>query len=1790
MKLLKLHLLRQFLVLSAGLFFFLPQSQALCTLNLDIEGLQAAQCPGVDATKFEYFKSKILLFLYRDKLVQTNYASCFQFQNVVNGTCSPPQPAVAVFSSPKSTKKLILKTAKADLRRSDVFDKFDPNLRARLISKGISTAAIDRSDELGPTDHTCNQVGRRALNFDGTNAYFYECGWNGLIYGAHLRKFTLTPRTHKINQIDESYLRYSEFDAVTPLSLPAQACNNSSTSCLNFSAPLFSQSRPELISLINRKTGFKRPSDVGFCGANAMSMALFGLSADSQGKIKMGESVDNGSAFVDSYDQISSSAYAGGTFSIGSNVGTDWFNGGTSVTSQNVIDAGLASVLSPLPLAADGTSNYTFSDLKNTIDTTKGYLYLPVSYVPGVVPGHALTVSGYSGDNVRMLDPWGRVYLAKVKKDDLPIYYYTVISEPPNGVVLPNGLKQYAIVIGANLNVVTVANGYFNPGKKIIAPRNALQNGLYFSDIFDYYTQLGYFKKLSLGSTNGRAYLEFTSGDLGYLTGAENGRAYLTKPETSWVVSGKNAGPSFEAARSQEAADILFGIGQRAKGLAQIYLKRKLTPSEMTELTAAAKSTSTLMAIDEKIKFKFLPGTGAPLPPSLFLQFMNGICDTANGTPTLLPPTANLCSAGTASVVSTFSNHYSWKCAGSGGLSSASCQAPRILNGTCGSDNGVATTFRPFNLCSAGVATPITTGDYDYTWTCTGVLGGTSQSCKAPLLGQCGPSSYQWLRQAPTTGLCTTGKPSLVTTSAHYSWTCGNSKPGSGQCSASKATDGVCGLAKGTTQYSLNPSSGLCASGIPSAITTGTSSFTWSCTGTFGAGPGAPGSISQFCSANRLIPGNCGSAYGSITSVAPSSATALCVAGTPSAVVTSSTQHSWTCSGSTFNCVAYQPSPTIVVRGKPGACGSAANVPTVNSPSGILCSGGYETAVTKGASLYTWTCKSSSTIDLTSANCSAPIIVPGVCGSANNVASYTVPTANLCSVGTASATMTEAGKFSWSCSSTNGGVSTNCSANRMVAGSCGAANNVVSTTAPSTNLCNAGVPSYVGSTFTFGSSAGFSWTCAGTNGGSVATCAAPKVTDAACGRYQNRILSTPPTAGGGMGLCSVGTASAVITNAGTYNWSCTGFHGGADQSCFATRMISGSCGVSNASPTPISPLFLCLVGTPSNVSTYTDAYHWTCGGINGGSTLSCSAPRIIDADCGTAVQLPSAVAPSTNLCLSGSTASAVTIGTDAFSWTCSGSNTTSTPYCSSPRIISGSCGMAAGVATTVAPSQLSLCANGLPGAVSFGTSAFTWSCAGANGGTSPSCSAPRIVAGTCGAATTISTTTAPVNNLCGTGIASAVTTSTSSFGWTCAGINGAASATCSVSKAITGVCGSANNIAITTIPVSGLCSVGTPTAVTSVASRYNWSCLGSGGGGSGSCSAPTIVNGSCGSANNMAVASAPTTSLCNSGNPSLVASGLNSFTWTCSGLNGGSSPSCAAPKVIAGACGPAHTVSVALAPNTGLCSAGNASIVTAGATSFSWICNGVNGGANLICAAPKLVVGSCGTANGVSVATAPASGLCSSGTASTVLSGASSFTWNCSGSGGGASPTCSAPKIISASCGSATTVAVTSSPTTNLCLAGTASAVTAGTTNFSWTCTGSSGSATASCSTTRMVAGSCGAANGVATATTPTTSLCSYGSSTAVTTGATTYTWSCAGTGGGASAACVATRRIAGVCGPSNGILTAGPPVSGFCSAGTASSLGFDGINHTWSCAGIGGGTTSYCSAPHYTYEPGGNN
>ncbi|MFA6053912.1 MAG: CARDB domain-containing protein [Thermodesulfovibrionales bacterium] len=109
-------------------------------------------------------------------------------------------------------------------------------------------------------------------------------------------------------------------------------------------------------------------------------------------------------------------------------------------------------------------------------------------------------------------------------------------------------------------------------------------------------------------------------------------------------------------------------------------------------------------------------------------------------------------------------------------------------------------------------------------------------------------------------------------------------------------------------------------------------------------------------------------------------------------------------------------------------------------------------------------------------------------------------------------------------------------------------------------------------------------------------------------------------------------------------------------------------------------------------------------------------------------------------------------------------------------------------------------------------------------------------------------------------------------------------------SSVNGVCVTYSQ-GLTQVPID-LCSSGSASAV-SGQGPWSWTCYGENGGQNASCSAQKKVDGVCGSSNLQTFTSVPTTNLCSAGTASSV-SGSGPWSWTCNGSYGGSTASCSA--------------------------------------------------------------------------------------------------------------------------------------------------------------------------------------------------------------------------------------------------------------------------------------------------------
>jgi hypothetical protein len=449
----------------------------------------------------------------------------------------------------------------------------------------------------------------------------------------------------------------------------------------------------------------------------------------------------------------------------------------------------------------------------------------------------------------------------------------------------------------------------------------------------------------------------------------------------------------------------------------------------------------------------------------------------------------------------------------------------------------------------------------------------------------------------------------------------------------------------------------------------------------------------------------------------------------------------------------------------------------------------------------------------------------------------------------------------------------------------------------------------------------------------------------ACGTNAASYATTDaayPTAGT---FCSAGTAPntnpAFPELGGTVTWSCAG--SGTPANCTAIRALNGACGsVNGTNVLSVPAANLCSAGT---VSFYeSEPYKWTCNGLNGGNNIDCQVK--IDGSCNSNID---SATSDVNPCTSGTLSGIDSTGT---SWNCLGINDGKNASCGIPK-----CGNNAKTYTAGDTAYSGVfCAQGTNpygDNISFPEkgSMVSWSCVGS---TTISCSASResdvVVNGLCGSINGTDATTTPVENLCITGTASAVS-GLGPWSWTCSGVNGS-TASCSTNY----ICGNANNSEFTNTPTSNLCSMGLASKVSETSSLtsdvlFKWTC--GEGDNKVNCSATKIINNICGLANGNSYSSAPNKNLCSRGTASTVSSGEVSFTWTCT--KGKNVAKCSAKKIIDGICGTdsGNDKSFGSKDFTNLCNNGNPSdiSISSDGTKWVWDCNGINGGEKGSCSA-----------------------------------------------------------------------------------------------------------------------------------------------------------------------------------------------------------------------------------------------
>ncbi|MFA5087359.1 MAG: hypothetical protein WC470_03625 [Candidatus Paceibacterota bacterium] len=608
-------------------------------------------------------------------------------------------------------------------------------------------------------------------------------------------------------------------------------------------------------------------------------------------------------------------------------------------------------------------------------------------------------------------------------------------------------------------------------------------------------------------------------------------------------------------------------------------------------------------------------------------------------------------------------------------------------------------------------------------------------------------------------------------------------------------------------------------------------------------------------------------------------------------------------------------------------------------------------------------------------------------------------------------------------------------------------------------------------------------------------------------------------------LCNAGEASQVNPHGGNeyYDWFCTGSDGFAKYcSNEGVQRDTAVCGPSTKDTTYNLDFYACYYGTRSDLtgSGY-GPFSWKCTG-NDKKAITCSSPGNV-LQCGAASKKSFATAPTTDLCVNGTSKSGAFYDskTNKFNWACQqgtdvfmkwlncsaakGTSNDSDSGDTPPVVKPSNCGRAHQsilASFQLGASSSSLCVPGVSPTLNdvawkSGGLYFTWKCGDS------SCESATA----CGSVSGQVVSVLPENGLCKVGVPIAKKysstidlgrsgTISNAFSWNCSDGTGGTITQCYATTAKSEIKINAdsdedNNLKIGSLVLDKPLNEMTKEELIQVLLALLKLKL------------SDATDGVCGTANQKTFETAPTTTLCSLGTPSAVTQPMlaypaylggnryGSWTWTCSGTNGGKSASCCAAPGKSGlntcACGPALNVPTATQPSSNTICAKDARSTTPrlSGDNWFWSCSGSLGQNS--CLAPVTAPaaekdnGVCGSANGKVFTSAPTENLCSVGVPSSV-NGTGPWTWTCDNKKIGETPVACSTKnsnddpsqitppvsdppigLVNGVCGAANNTFVSAKPSVNLCVSGIKSVV-GGTGPWTWTCDGQNGGSTASCS------------------------------------------------------------------------------------------------------------------------------
>ena len=237
-----------------------------------------------------------------------------------------------------------------------------------------------------------------------------------------------------------------------------------------------------------------------------------------------------------------------------------------------------------------------------------------------------------------------------------------------------------------------------------------------------------------------------------------------------------------------------------------------------------------------------------------------------------------------------------------------------------------------------------------------------------------------------------------------------------------------------------------------------------------------------------------------------------------------------------------------------------------------------------------------------------------------------------------------------------------------------------------------GTPALAGNTVSFSNSSRVTVKPAGAVIAKAAGISSPTtVTAGACGSADGGYFSSKPATNQ---MCQAGSKPAtVVSGPNYYTWTCQSLTGGAEASCYANKGAAFTVSLN--------------IGANGSASMYP-----TNGQVGAGQTVSVTAQ------------------PNANYNASFTGCPGSQSGNVFTAGPLSSNCTVSVAFSTQPVAVNGSCGTSSDLTNLAAAPTTGLCSTGAASGISTTTSQYSWSCQGANGGSTASCSATRAVTST----------------------------------------------------------------------------------------------------------------------------------------------------------------------------------------------------------------------------------------------------------------------------------------------------------------------------------------------------------------------------------------------------------------------------------------------------------------------------